>query len=145
MGQEAISASWLYRDLIKSLAMTNTEIHAIIFDFDGTILETEVPDYRSWQEIYADYGGQLPLETWLQCVGGGVGLFDPYAYLEEQIGVELGSAGDPRKANSPLSRTRCGRTDPARHSGSTDRMSGQRPSPGRGLQLKPGLGRRLLG
>jgi HAD superfamily hydrolase (TIGR01509 family) len=69
--------------------MTNTEIHAIVFDFDGTILETEVPDYRSWQEIYAEYGGELPLKTWLECVGGGVGLFDPYAYLEDQIGVTL--------------------------------------------------------
>lgn len=69
--------------------MTNNEIHAIIFDFDGTILETEVPDYRSWQEVYTEYGGTLPLETWLECVGGGVGLFDPYAYLEEQIGVSV--------------------------------------------------------
>lgn len=71
------------------MAMTNNEIHAIIFDFDGTILETEVPDYRSWQEVYTEYGGTLPLETWLECVGGGVGLFDPYAYLEEQIGVSV--------------------------------------------------------
>lgn len=69
--------------------MTHSQIHAIIFDFDGTILETEVPDYRSWQEVYAKYGGTLPLETWLECVGGGAGLFDPYAYLEEQTGVSV--------------------------------------------------------
>ncbi len=71
------------------MAMTNLEIHAIVFDFDGTILETEVPDYRSWQEVYAELGGVLDMETWLQCVGGGVDLFDPYAYLEEQIGVAI--------------------------------------------------------
>ena len=33
--------------------------------------------------------GVLDMETWLQCVGGGVDLFDPYAYLEEQIGVAI--------------------------------------------------------
>ncbi len=69
--------------------MTNSDIQALIFDFDGTILETEAPDYRSWQEIYAEYGGALPLETWLECVGGGSGIFDPYAYLEGQIGVSV--------------------------------------------------------
>ena len=69
--------------------MTNSQVQAIIFDFDGTILETEVPDYRSWQEVYAEYGGTLPLETWLECVGGGAGIFDPYAYLEEQTGVSV--------------------------------------------------------
>ncbi len=69
--------------------MTHQEIQAIIFDFDGTILETEVPDYRSWQEVYAEHGGVLDMETWLQCVGGGVELFDPYAYLEEQTGIAI--------------------------------------------------------
>lgn len=64
-------------------------IQAIIFDFDGTILETEVPDYRSWQEVYTEHGGVLDMETWLQCVGGGVDVFDPYAYLEGQIGANI--------------------------------------------------------
>ena len=69
--------------------MTHDQIRAIVFDFDGTILDTEVPDYRSWQEVYDDYGGVLDMETWLTCVGGSVDLFDPYAYLESQIGAEV--------------------------------------------------------
>lgn len=65
------------------------QIQAIVFDFDGTILETEVPDYQSWHEIYEEHGGILDMETWLTCVGGSVDLFDPYTYLESQIDTEV--------------------------------------------------------
>jgi len=61
-------------------------IRAIIFDFDGLIVDTEVPDFQSWQEIYQMYGCHLPLSTWATCIGGSVDLFNPYDYLEEQLG-----------------------------------------------------------
>ncbi|SVC86981.1 uncharacterized protein METZ01_LOCUS339835, partial [marine metagenome] len=31
-------------------------IKAIIFDFDGLILDTETSIFRSWQEVYSQYG-----------------------------------------------------------------------------------------
>ncbi len=31
-------------------------IRALIFDFDGLILETEEPSYRSWKEVYQSFG-----------------------------------------------------------------------------------------
>jgi len=31
-------------------------IRALIFDFDGLILETEGPIFQSWQEVYRAYG-----------------------------------------------------------------------------------------
>ena len=34
-------------------------IRALIFDFDGLILDTEVPDYQAWQEVYAEHGADL--------------------------------------------------------------------------------------
>lgn len=60
-------------------------IKALIFDFDGTILDTETPGYQAFQELYAEYGAELPLAVWQQAIGTQGG-FDPYAYLEERIG-----------------------------------------------------------
>lgn len=61
-------------------------IRGLIFDFDGTIIETEEPDYTSWCEVYAEHGCELPFDLWLQAVGSRDNGFDPYAYLEERIG-----------------------------------------------------------
>lgn len=60
-------------------------IRAIVFDFDGLILDTEVPEFQSWQTIYQAHGCTLPLAVWATCIGT-TDAFDPYAYLEEQLG-----------------------------------------------------------
>lgn len=64
-------------------------IQALIFDFDGLILDTEGPDYRAWQEVFEEHGGDLPLLVWCECVGRSADWFDPIAYLEEQIGERV--------------------------------------------------------
>ncbi len=61
---------------------------ALIFDFDGLILDTEVPEYQSWEEVYQTYGCVLPLEKWLECIGT-ADAFNPYEYLEEQLGRSI--------------------------------------------------------
>jgi HAD superfamily hydrolase (TIGR01509 family) len=61
-------------------------MQAIIFDFDGTIIETEGPDYQAWQEIFEGYGGELPTTLWTEFIGTAAGTFDPYKLLEAQIG-----------------------------------------------------------
>jgi HAD superfamily hydrolase (TIGR01509 family) len=75
-------------------------IQAIIFDFDGTILETEMPDYISWQETYQEHACELPLALWLSAVGGSAGDFDPFTYLEQQLGrtVDRTSLRERRRA-----------------------------------------------
>ena len=60
-------------------------IHALIFDVDGLILDTEWPDYLSWQEQFQAMGCELPLATWIDSIGT-AGRFDPYALLAEQSG-----------------------------------------------------------
>ncbi len=64
-------------------------LEAIVFDFDGTILDTETPDFQTWQEIYRGHGVELPRDVWLQCVGGGTGEFAPDDYLEELLGRDI--------------------------------------------------------
>lgn len=65
-------------------------VKALIFDFDGLILDTEAPDYESWQQVYQSHGCELAIESWGQIVGGtGASDFDPHAHLESLCGKEL--------------------------------------------------------
>jgi HAD superfamily hydrolase (TIGR01509 family) len=58
------------------------QIKALIFDFDGLILDTETPDYQTWQSIYREHGFELPAEEWGKIVGGwGLSKFDAAAHL----------------------------------------------------------------
>jgi len=61
-------------------------IQALIFDFDGLILDTEESEFQSWQEVFAENNAHLPLDQWAVCIGTGAESFDVYGYLEEQIG-----------------------------------------------------------
>ncbi len=64
-------------------------IKALVWDFDGLIVDTETPEYRCWCEIYRIHGYELPLSVWSPCVGSGREVFDPHRYLEMRIGRKL--------------------------------------------------------
>ena len=58
------------------------QIKALIFDFDGLILDTETPDFRVWQTIYQENGFELPHDEWGKIVGGwGLSAFDAAEHL----------------------------------------------------------------
>jgi len=40
-------------------------------------------------ERFRNHGAELPLDVWLQCVGGGTGEFRPDSYLEGLLGREI--------------------------------------------------------
>lgn len=44
-------------------------IKALIFDFDGVIIDTEGPEYVTWSEVYASHGQELPLPLWMTAIG----------------------------------------------------------------------------
>ncbi len=60
-------------------------IRALVFDFDGLILETETPAYQSWAEIYREHGHELPLDRWHDYIGSDTG-FDPAGHLAALVG-----------------------------------------------------------
>lgn len=64
-------------------------IKALVFDFDGLILDTETPSYHAFRQIYEEYGIDLSLETYSQCIGTSYSAFNPYTYLAEQTGQAI--------------------------------------------------------
>ena len=74
-------------------------IRAIVFDFDGLILDTEEPIYRSWLEVYQAFGQDLPFERWVRTVGSTNTAFDPRRYLEERLGRPLSQDVLERRLN----------------------------------------------
>jgi len=53
-------------------------IRALLFDFDGLLLDTETPELVSWQELWQEHGHPFPLERFLAGIGtvGGFGALD---------------------------------------------------------------------
>lgn len=64
-------------------------IEALIFDFDGVILETEGPIFQTWQEVYESYGCRFSEADWADVIGTDPIHFDPFASLEAQLGHKV--------------------------------------------------------
>jgi len=57
-------------------------IKALLFDFDGLILDTETPEFHVWQDIYREHGFELPHDEWGKIIGGnGHSNFDAAEHL----------------------------------------------------------------
>lgn len=63
-------------------------LQALIFDFDGLIVDTETAGFVSWQELYQEFGRALRLEDWTHATGY-VGGFDPALHLEKLLGRKV--------------------------------------------------------
>jgi HAD superfamily hydrolase (TIGR01509 family) len=63
-------------------------MNALIFDFDGTILDTETPEFMVWTALYKRYGQVLNPSDWGRGIGTWGG-FDPWADLEQKLGHAL--------------------------------------------------------
>jgi HAD superfamily hydrolase (TIGR01509 family) len=60
-------------------------IGAIVFDFDGLILDTESPVFHAWRETYELHGVELERARW-QAIIGTDGALDPLAELAALVG-----------------------------------------------------------
>jgi HAD superfamily hydrolase (TIGR01509 family) len=73
-------------------------IRAIVFDFDGLIVETETPILRAWQEVYAAYGQELPVERWRLTIGSDDSAFNALDELAQRVpGLEIDTVRVRRK------------------------------------------------
>jgi putative hydrolase of the HAD superfamily len=59
---------------------------ALIFDFDGLVIDTESAIYEAWREFYALHDQPLTTTTWAQCVGTDFGHYNPKTDLEQLTG-----------------------------------------------------------
>ena len=61
-------------------------IKALIFDFDGLIVDTESPEFQAWQEVFNVHGHELRPELWADLIGRPRTYFDMYAHFKELNG-----------------------------------------------------------
>lgn len=61
-------------------------IKAVIFDFDGLILDTESPEFQAWHEVFTAHGHELRADLWAELVGRPRTYFDMYAHFKELNG-----------------------------------------------------------
>lgn len=62
---------------------------ALFLDFDGVICDTERAARRSWEELYAASGSQLPAEVWDRMLGNSHGAAVASADLSARRGTEV--------------------------------------------------------
>jgi HAD superfamily hydrolase (TIGR01509 family) len=55
---------------------------AVLFDFDGTLWDSETAVYQVMRDLYREHGHDLSIETWSEAVGT-LDAFDPYVVLHE--------------------------------------------------------------
>ncbi len=76
------------------------KVRALLFDYDGLLVDTEWAEYQTWSQLYVEHGAVLELDEWLMAVGH-VDNFDPRATLETKIGRKLDWAVlDPQRARA---------------------------------------------
>ncbi len=59
---------------------------AVLFDFDGVLVDTEWAIYKSWERVFSAHGHKLPLDCFNQCLGSGYTHWNPADHLESLTG-----------------------------------------------------------
>ena len=63
-------------------------IDTLIFDFDGVVIDTETPNYVTWQHEFEALGVSLDGTIWSEIIGGGTRYFDTFEHLESLAGPQ---------------------------------------------------------
>ena len=63
---------------------------AVLFDFDGILVDTEWAIYQAWVSTFRDHGQELPLSLYTRCIGSDFDAWSPKTYLEDltQLGFD---------------------------------------------------------
>lgn len=79
-----------FRGMTNILVKLVIMLKALIFDFDGLILDTETPEYYALNEVYAEYGHDLPIATYGIVVGSQYNHdYNPIRHLQTLTGKTL--------------------------------------------------------
>ena len=62
------------------------EFQAVLFDFDGVLVDTEWAIYQAWRRTFVEHGHDLPLELYTRCIGSDFDTWSPKVHLEEITG-----------------------------------------------------------
>lgn len=60
---------------------------AVLFDFDGVLVDTEWAIYQAWLRTFHKHGHDLPLEMYTRCIGSDFATWSPKTHLEELSGL----------------------------------------------------------
>ena len=61
-------------------------LKAIVFDFDGLMVDTEQPIFDAYRDIFVEHGVELPLRAWESIIGSTGHRDRIFEVLEEMIG-----------------------------------------------------------
>ncbi|MGG2016790.1 HAD family hydrolase [Bacillus sp. S10(2024)] len=64
-------------------------LEAIIFDFDGLIVDTEMPEFAAISAIYKEYDMELPIELFQKYIGREYESFDWWSFLERKLSYTI--------------------------------------------------------
>lgn len=62
------------------------KISAVLFDFDGVLVDTEWAIYQAWKRTFESHGQHLPLEIYTRCIGTDFNTWSPKTHLEDLTG-----------------------------------------------------------
>ncbi len=71
----------------RSECQTGAAIDAVLFDFDGILVDTEWAIYQAWQRTFEAHGHELPLDIYTRCIGSDFATWSPKAHLEDLTGL----------------------------------------------------------
>ncbi len=60
---------------------------AVLFDFDGVLVDTEWAIYQSWRRVFEAHAHDLPLEIYTRCIGSDFATWSPKTHLEDLTGL----------------------------------------------------------
>jgi len=62
---------------------------AVLFDFDGVLVDTEWAIYQAWLRTFQDHDHDLPLEVYTRCIGSDFATWSPKTHLEDLTGASF--------------------------------------------------------
>jgi HAD superfamily hydrolase (TIGR01509 family) len=58
-------------------------LKGLLFDFDGLIIDTEMPGVNAWAEVFNKHGFPFTIENWKRTIGTGPTAYSPAVHLSQ--------------------------------------------------------------